>query len=55
MYFFNKIGKNNTSNNNANNADIIVIDASWLIDLNSENNNGTTEIIITNVVLMTAW
>tara|TARA_B100000927_G_C16278862_1_gene394674 strand:+ start:383 stop:634 length:252 start_codon:yes stop_codon:yes gene_type:complete len=34
---------------------MMVIYASWLIDLNSENNNGKSETIITIVVLITAW
>ena len=34
---------------------MMVIYASWLIDLNSENNKGRSETIITIVVLITAW
>ena len=47
-------GRNNKSNITAIIAEIIVIKANWLIDLNSENNNGRSEIIITIVVLHTA-
>ena len=54
MNFFKIDGKNNKSKITAIIAEIIVIKASWLIDLNSENNRGVSDTIITIVVLQTA-
>ena len=54
MYFFKREGKNIISNIIATIAESIVIKASWLMDLNSENSNGTNVTTITIVVLTMA-
>ena len=54
IYLFNKTGKNNMSKISAIIADKMVIWANWLIDLNSENNNGINDTIIIIVVLIIA-
>ena len=54
MYFFKREGKNIISNIIATIAESIVIKASWLMDLNSENSNGNNVTTITIVVLTMA-
>ena len=43
------------SNTRAISAAVIVTEASWLIEENSDNKRGISDTIITKVVLITAW
>ena len=54
IYFLSNLGSRIKSKIIANTAAKIVIYPSWLIDLNSENNNGIKDAIIMKVVLITA-